>query len=80
MQLSTHYRMCRALPRILTTEVGQWEDVMPRFYFHLCHCKECIRDDVGCDLPDVATARIKAEKLARAGGYRLYRRVGRLRG
>ena len=38
---------------------------MPRFYFHLCHCNGCIRDDVGCDLPDLAAAHIKAQNLAR---------------
>lgn len=37
---------------------------MPRFYFHLSNSEECLRDDIGCDLTDVAAAHTGAQRLA----------------
>jgi len=38
---------------------------MPRFYFHLSNHDECLRDDIGYDLVDLAAAHIRAQDLAR---------------
>ena len=38
---------------------------MPRFYFHLSNSDECIRDDIGCDVSDLAAAHFRAKELAR---------------
>ena len=38
---------------------------MPRFYFHVSNPDECIRDDTGYDLVDLAAAHIRAQDLAR---------------
>ena len=37
---------------------------MPRFYFHLSNYDECFRDDIGYDLPDIAVAHARANRLA----------------
>lgn len=38
---------------------------MPKFYFHLSNSDECFRDDIGCDLVDLAAAHTRAQRLAR---------------
>lgn len=38
---------------------------MPRFYFHLSNSDECIRDDIGCNVLDLAAAHFRANELAR---------------
>ncbi len=38
---------------------------MPRFYFHLSNSEECLRDDIGRDLTDLAAAHTRAQWLAR---------------
>jgi hypothetical protein len=38
---------------------------MPRFYFHLSNSDECLRDDIGRDLTDLAAAHTSAKRLAR---------------
>ena len=37
---------------------------MPKFYFHLSNCDECFPDDIGYDLPDIAVAHARANRLA----------------
>jgi Domain of unknown function (DUF6894) len=37
---------------------------VPRFYFHLSNSDECIRDDIGCDVSDLAAAHFRAKELA----------------
>jgi hypothetical protein len=37
---------------------------MPMFYFHLSNCDECFRDNIGCDLADIAVAHTRAKRLA----------------
>jgi hypothetical protein len=39
--------------------------IMPRFYFHLSNSQECFRDNMGRDLPDLAAAHARAQRLAR---------------
>ena len=38
---------------------------MTKFYFHLSNSDECIRDDIGCDVSDLAAAHFRAKELAR---------------
>jgi hypothetical protein len=38
---------------------------VPRFYFHLSNSDVCIRDDIGCDVLDLAAAHFRAKNLAR---------------
>ena len=37
---------------------------MPKFYFHLSNGAECFRDNIGCDLADIAVAHTRAKRLA----------------
>ena len=38
---------------------------MPKYYFHLSNSDECFRDDIGCDVIDLAAAHFRAKELAR---------------